>query len=255
MTVSSSGDAIETLLRAYGLKDERRTGWQLRGVDDPESVAGHTWGVSLLCLLFGERAGVDVGRALELAVVHDLAEAETGDVPTRADSTAETVDPDEKERLEREAMAELVAGFDGASPPVDADGLLARWEEYEARDTPEAVFVKEMDLVDMCLQALLYELEGRYDPAEGDAFREYDDLDEFFATAEPRLRTELGRELVADIRERYEWAKGGDGTGDGDGTDGDGARGDVGDEPRGHAEPAEVRDRWNRSADRSGTDE
>ncbi|WP_129114746.1 HD domain-containing protein [Halegenticoccus tardaugens] len=202
-----NGDALDALVRAYGLKDERRTGWQLRGVADPESVAGHTWGVSLLCLVYADLAGVDAGRALELAVVHDLAEAETGDLPTRADSTAETVDPGEKERMEREAMEALAAGLDADEIPRAGSAVLDPWEEYEARETDEAVFVKEMDLVDMCLQALSYERAGRYDPDESEAFREYDDLDEFFATAEPRLRTELGRTLVAAIRARYEEAK------------------------------------------------
>ncbi|OYR85421.1 phosphohydrolase, partial [Halorubrum sp. E3] len=30
---STPDDAIDALLDAYALKDERRTGWQLRGVD------------------------------------------------------------------------------------------------------------------------------------------------------------------------------------------------------------------------------
>jgi putative hydrolase of HD superfamily len=193
-------DELDALADAFALKDERRTGWQLRGVVDPESVAGHSWGVSLLCLVYGPRAGVDVDRALRLAAVHDLAEARTGDLPTRADSTAETVDSDEKERRERAAMDELA----GPLP----DGVRDAWEEYEARQTPEAVFVKDMDLVDMCLQALRYEREGRYDPDETNpAFEEYDRLDEFFATAEPRLRTRVGEELFAAIRERYERTK------------------------------------------------
>jgi len=46
---------------------------------------------------------------------------------------------------------------------------------------------------------VLYERGGRYDPRRRrpGAFREYDDLDEFFATTEPRLQTETGRELFA----------------------------------------------------------
>ena len=41
--MSVTDDAIEALARAYALKDETRTGWQLREVEDPESVAAHTW--------------------------------------------------------------------------------------------------------------------------------------------------------------------------------------------------------------------
>lgn len=189
----------ETLLRALALKDETRTGWQLRGVRDPESVAAHTWGVSLLCLFYAPEAGVDRDRALRMAALHDLAEAETGDVPTRADSTAETVPAAEKLHRERAAVADLLEPFD------DGD-LRELWEEYEARESDVARFVKDMDLVDMCLQAVRYEREGRYEPG-GDEFREYDRLDEFFATAEPRVRTDVGRELLERARERYEAAR------------------------------------------------
>ncbi len=193
-------DDLETLRRCLALKDETRTGWQLRGIEDPESVADHSWGVSLLCLFYADRAGVDADRALRMAVLHDLAEAETGDYATRADPNAETVDPDEKERAERAAIATLLEPFDDGE-------LRALWEEYEARETPEAQFVKDADLVDMCLQALQYEREQRYDPDADDHFEAYDDLDEFFATAEPRIRTDVGRELFERTRERYEDAK------------------------------------------------
>ncbi len=193
-------DDLETLRRCLALKDETRTGWQLRGIEDPESVADHSWGVSLLCLFYADRAGVDADRALRMAVLHDLAEAETGDYATRADPNAETVDPDEKERAERAAIATLLEPFDDGE-------LRALWEEYEARETPEAQFVKDADLLDMCLQALQYEREQRYDPDADDHFEAYDDLDEFFATAEPRIRTDVGRELFERTRERYEDAK------------------------------------------------
>ena len=194
--------AVDAVCAAYELKDERRTGWQLRGVDDPESVAAHSWGVAYLVVAFGDRfrdelPGVDLDRALRLAVVHDAAEALTGDVATRADETADPIDREAKAAAEREAMATL------------ADPLPARiadaFATYEARETPEAVLVKECDLLDTCVQAVVYEREDRYDPATGDptAFTEYDALDEFFATTEQRLQTDAGRVLFDRLRARY----------------------------------------------------
>lgn len=190
-------DEIEALARAFALKDERRTGWELRGISDPETVAGHSWGVSLLCLVYGPQGTIDVDRALRLAVVHDLAEAETGDVATRVDPETQAVSTAEKETREREAMADLAAPFE----------FLPLWEEYEARETAEARFVKDMDLIDMCLQALVYEREERYEKGESNEFEQFSDLDEFFATAEPRLTTEVGKELFSEIRGRYEAAR------------------------------------------------
>ncbi len=194
-------DDLDALVAALALKDESRTGWDLRGVRDPESVAAHSWGVAYLVLLYADEAGVDRDRALRMAVLHDLGEAVVGDVATRVDPDRQSMTADEKERREREAIADLLG-------PFDAD-LRDLWEEYEARDSPEAQFVKDADLVDVCLQALYYEREGRYDPdADTEHFEEFDALDEFFATAEPRLSTEVGRRLFDEIRARYETAKG-----------------------------------------------
>jgi putative hydrolase of HD superfamily len=204
---SIPGSVIESLLEALALKDERRTGWQLRGVEEPESVAAHSWGVAYLVVAIGETfeselPGIDLDVALRLAVVHDVAEARTGDVPTRADPEAAADLPDEadQEAAERRAMADIAGELPG---PV-----LEEWEEYERRESPEATLVKELDLLDMCLQALHYESTGRYDPTasgpgDPDAFAEYDALDEFFATAEPRLRTDTGRGYFDRIRNRY----------------------------------------------------
>ena len=208
-TDGHADDILDAIVNAYDLKDERRTGWQLRGVDDPETVAAHSWGVAYLVLALGDRfreelPDVDLDRALRLAVVHDVAEAETGDVATRADDTVDGVDREAKTRAERAAMTALA----GPLP----DRVLDAWEAYERRDTPEAVLVKECDLLDTCLQAVLYERDDRYDPSDGepDAFREYDDLDEFFATTATRLRTETGRALFARLRDRYRRERGAD---------------------------------------------
>lgn len=189
---------IDPLLNAIALKDETRTGWALRGVADPESVADHSWGTALLCLLFAAEEDVDVDRCLRLAVVHDLAEAETGDLPFRAEEGKQDWDADEKREAERDVMAEFADRFGD-------DVVEGLWQEYEGRETREARFVKDMDMIDSCLQALVYERDGRYDPdADNPHFDEYDHLDEFFATTEQRLSTGTGERLFADIRERYE---------------------------------------------------
>lgn len=191
-----TSDELEALTLAYELKDEIRTGWQLRGIESPESVAAHAWGVGLLVLRFCPPE-LDRERALALATVHDVAEAETGDVATRAEAGAQQVATDEKERRERAAM-------DGPLSSLGED-VRDLWEEYESRESPEARFVKDADLLDTCLQALVYEREGRYDPdADNPNFEAYDDLEEFFATAEPRLSTDVGRSLFEELRGRYE---------------------------------------------------
>jgi len=188
---------FEILLDLYDLKDERRTGWELRRIEDPETVAGHSWGAAVLTFLYGQREEIDIDRAIKMALVHDMAEYDTGDFPIRADSQAKQIDRNRKKKMEKEVMKRL-------DKKIDRELVLNLWEEYENSETKEARFVKDMDMVDMCLQALKYEKDGRYDKNEENPnFMEYERLDEFFATTKDRISTETGKKLFEEIKKRY----------------------------------------------------
>ncbi|HKI58437.1 MAG TPA: HD domain-containing protein [Trueperaceae bacterium] len=196
----AAGHLLATALRAYRLKDEPRQGWVLRAVSAPESVAAHAWGTALLCLLFAEEAGVDRERALTIATVHDLAEAEIGDIPARAHPADRSVHAAEKARLEADGLERLLAG---RAPEVDA-----LWREYEAGVSAEARFVRDMNLLDMALQALLYEEQARYDPSETLPSQDgYRHLDEFLVSAEARVQGPLARRLLGWVALRYRRAR------------------------------------------------
>lgn len=183
----------------YRLKDELRAGWVLRGVDRPESVSDHSWGTALLCLLHGPAAGVEVPRAVAMALIHDLAEAVTGDRAARMGPDGEVVHEAGKAEREDRAFEELFPAENGSFAAVRA---LRR--EYEETTSPEARFVRDMNLIDMCLQAFIYESGQRYDPAEKQGnFPAFRRLDEFFSTSAARLSTEFGRRLFKEISERY----------------------------------------------------
>ena len=183
---------IDFLLRSFRLKDEPRVGWQLRSVEAPESVADHSWGTALLCMMFAAEAGVDEHEALQIALVHDIAEAETGDIASRERPEDRTVSVAEKAVLERDAIDSLMVGVD--------ERLRTAWERYEHRSSDAAVFVRDMNLVEMCLQALFYERERRYAPSEEDEGV----LDEFFRSAAARISTATGRRVFEAVEAAYE---------------------------------------------------
>lgn len=193
-----NGATVEFLMRGFRLKDEPRVGWRLRHVRNPESVADHSWGTALLCMMFASEAGVDEHEALRIAIVHDLAEAETGDIASRERPEDRDVSVAEKARLELAAMDTLLNGFHPR--------LREAWECYEHRATPAAIFVRDMNLIDMCLQALFYERERRYDPSSSDE----NVLDEFFRSAASRLSTDTGRALFDAVDAAYREARSAD---------------------------------------------
>ena len=141
----------------------------------------------MLCLEFAAEEGLEPPVAAAMAIVHDLPEAQTGDLPYRPD-LATTPEGRErragKRRGEARAMDALAA---------DAPAIRALWEEYEAGASATARFVRDMNLLDMCLQAELY-------AREQDAPERFA---EFLGSSRPRLRTETGRRLFAALEDAF----------------------------------------------------
>jgi putative hydrolase of HD superfamily len=108
-----------------------------------------------------------------MAILHDLGEASAGDF-----TPAHGVSKAEKYRLERAGLTALLSGLPGA------EQWLELWEAYEAGESLEARLVRQLDRLELALQAGVYELEGLAA------------LGEFFESAgqvvrEPLLKAEL----------------------------------------------------------------
>lgn len=174
---------LETLLELQILDRVPRSGWMLRGVAEPESVSEHNFHVVFLVWALGARIpGVDLPRAVELAIVHDLAEVRLGDLPRTA---ARYLPAGVKHDAERQALAELLAPLGRRG-----DELYA---EYRDKATPEARLVAACDKLQLLLKVTLYEEWG----AGG--------LAEFWNNPENFPDDELApvAELVAALRERH----------------------------------------------------
>src|SRR5512140_3852220 len=82
------GALLDALLRANNLKSVPRSGWVMHGVPEAESVADHTFGVAFVALALAQALGTDTpldrGKLLSTALLHDLAESLTGDIPLPA---------------------------------------------------------------------------------------------------------------------------------------------------------------------------
>ena len=106
-----------------------------------ESVAEHSWSVALLALLAAPDLpdGLDRLRLLELALVHDLGEAISGDVPAPSQQSG-----DDRTARERRDLATLTAAL-----PADLrDRIRSLWDEYAAAETPEARYLKGLDKIE-----------------------------------------------------------------------------------------------------------
>ena len=162
------------------LKQLYRQGWLRRGVApvDCETVAEHSFGNAFLCLLLLEQhPELDAQRVLRLALVHDLGEVYVGDLTPH-----DNVDKAEKTRLESSAVDRILAKLPGG------EKLIRDWHEYEAQQTPEARFVKEIDRLELALQASVYGMQGKVDP------------DEFLQAAEAGVTSPHLKDVILTLR-------------------------------------------------------
>ena len=137
---------LDLLLELQALDRVPRMGYALRGVSEPESVTEHTFHVAFLVwTLAAQIPSIDTRRALELALVHDLAEVRTGDLPLTA---ARYLPAGAKLAAEAVAFEELLAPLGGPAAELVA--------EMAERATPEARLVKACDKLQLLLKVTAY---------------------------------------------------------------------------------------------------
>lgn len=161
------------------MKNLRRSGWVCRKVDFPETDAAHSWSLSLLVQLYAP-AGLDVCKCMKMANIHDLAEIYVGDFTPLSD-----ISPEKKHELEAAAMSRL-------ADELEMPELTELFHEFEAGETPEAVFVRNMDKLDTVIQACYYDQEQDYG---GRLF------EEFYAYAETKISHPVVLNLLKQLKE------------------------------------------------------
>ncbi len=132
------------------LKSVLRATTVLRGAR-PENSGEHSWHLALYALVLADQAGpgVSIDRVIRMLLIHDLVEIDTGDVPIHAaDGQAHG---SARVLAAEQAAAERIFGI---LPNDLRDDLRALWEEFEAAQTPDAVFAKSLDRVQPVMQNL-----------------------------------------------------------------------------------------------------
>lgn len=125
---SAEIDKMTSILRRTLLIDKSRR----------ENDAEHSWHIAVMAMLFAEYAKepVNIGRVVQMCVVHDLVEIYAGD----------TFAYDEKANMDKQAREKAAADRLFAILPKDqGDMIRAFWEEFDAMETADAKYAACMD--------------------------------------------------------------------------------------------------------------
>jgi len=104
-----------------------------------ENTAEHSWHLGMAALVFAAQATepVDVGRAVAMALTHDIVEIDAGDT-FAYDQGGELASKQAREQDAADRIFGLLPASTGAY-------LRELWDEYERGDTAEARFVMAID--------------------------------------------------------------------------------------------------------------
>jgi putative hydrolase of HD superfamily len=138
-----------------------------------------------MAFVAGTQPGYDASKCVKMALMHDIAEAIVGDI-TPHDGVSKA----DKHAREAAAVVRMQLMLGQRAWAVAGAEMLSLWEEYEACATPEALLLKDLDKVEMILQA------HEYEQAQGLP------LEEFFRSTAGAWLTPEGRALAGEVVSR-----------------------------------------------------
>lgn len=177
-----------------GLKERTRHAWMKSGRQ--ESVAEHSWRMALMAYFLRDAfPDADLTRILLMALLHDVGEVFTGDIPTFEKTDADRA---REHELRDEWMDDLPAPY--------AAEIRSLFTEMDAMETAEAKFVKALDR----MEAVITHNEGdprTWLPLEYDLQRTYGIEEAAFSPVLKELRAEVNREVdevIAGLKKETE---------------------------------------------------
>ena len=165
-------DLLNFLIEVGKLKRIKRKGWVLRGVKDPETIAAHTFRMTIMAWLLCSKKTLNLDKILKMCLIHDLCEVCAGDTTPydkilpkdkkqwkkiinkwpRLSKIEKEKTFLEKYRKEDKALKKLISDL----PTSLKKEITNLWNDYEKGLTREGRFVRQLDRIENLLQALEY---------------------------------------------------------------------------------------------------
>jgi putative hydrolase of HD superfamily len=169
---------LDFLLKIGKLKKMPRTLWQQLDVTEPETVAGHTFTLTLMTWVFSRKTKtLNMEKLLKMALCHELPAVYTGDLITpygvspknrkkrreifkkwprlsKKEKEKKFLQDYKKEKLALEKLAKKLS-------PVLRKEMIQLFEEYKTTSSPEARLLNQLNVLAVLFKGLQYQQEDK----------------------------------------------------------------------------------------------
>lgn len=180
----SSKSVVDFIAIVGKSKKLHRAGWVREKIKDPESVAEHSFRVSVLAMVLSDTLGLDKEKLIKMALLHDLGEVVTGDIVWSRGNIIDIKKRAEKEEMEKQGLEKVFKTLENSNEYKKI------FEEMIKRSSEEAKIFWQIDKIEMAMQALEYERD------------EHKKLDEFFVNAGLQIETPILKKIFGEILRR-----------------------------------------------------
>lgn len=165
-------DLVDFFHELGKLKGKPRRGWVINDINNPESIAEHTFRAAMMAWALGRKKNLNMEKLLKMALMHDICEIYAGDttpydsiLPRNKKKRAELMKTwprfsnaekkrlaKEKHKREKKALEKLILKL----PSDLKKEIKSLWLDYEMGLTAEGRFFRQMDRIENFLQSMEY---------------------------------------------------------------------------------------------------
>ncbi|MBN1353372.1 MAG: HD domain-containing protein [Candidatus Omnitrophica bacterium] len=137
---------IDFIREAGALKRVRRSGWWVLGINDPETVAEHSFRCAVIGYILARMENVAPYKVVLMTLFNDIHEARLNDLHKMSQRYINL------ENAENEAFAEQINPL----PKSIRNELSKMYAEYKKQGSPESLIARDADILECLIQAKEY---------------------------------------------------------------------------------------------------
>ena len=177
VTVKKLEEIAKYLFEIGTLKRTPRSGWEIAGIKNPETVAEHSFRTAIIAYILAKLENADLGNVLTISLIHDTLETRILDLHQIAKHYL---------NLDKCSEEQIISEQTEMLPEHIKNDIRQAFRAYLNHDSTEGKIARDADKLEMLLQAIEYKKIGYH-------------VDDWIKSAIDNLILESSKKLAKEI--------------------------------------------------------